>query len=90
MITRGTVRGVRELSGKVGPRVQAEVCLGASAQLGTAVAKVELQSEKVLNALAALKDAIAEEALELTKSVLKDQLEWDRAKAAKASGMGVP
>lgn len=88
MITRGTVRAVRELSGGIGPRVQAEVCLGASVQLGTAVTKVELRSPRVLEALAALKDAIAEEALELTKNVLRDQLEWDRERAAKASATG--
>ncbi len=70
MIRRGEVRQVREL--KRG--VQAHVCLGSSAQHGSAVVMVTSTSPKVMAALAALKEAIKEDALALYQSIQGDQM----------------
>lgn len=83
MVTRGSVRGVRELNSGAGPRVQARVCLGASAQHGSAEVLVELKSKEVLEALANLKLMIAMETMTITKQILADQADWDAEKAAR-------
>lgn len=76
MITRGDVNAIRELSGKGGQRVQARVCLGSSTRLGSAIVVVESASPGVLKALKALKEALAEDALEITKAMVTEGAEW--------------
>lgn len=70
----GEVRAVRELTG----RVQAEVCLGADATLGYATIKVETSSPAVMAALAALKQALRDEAKGFVGDVLQGQAAWDK------------
>lgn len=70
-IRRGEVRQVREL--KRG--VQAHVCLGASVTHGSAVVVLETASPKVMAAMAALKDALREDALALYQAIQEDHLE---------------
>lgn len=69
-ITRGEVRQVREMAKR--GTIQAHVCLGASATHGSAVVIVETGSPKVRAALAALKAAVREDALELYRNILAD------------------
>jgi hypothetical protein len=77
VITPGEVRSVRELR----EGVQAEVCLGASVQHGSAVVRVEARSPEVKKALSALKVAISVETEGLLAEILKDQQAWDAEKA---------
>lgn len=67
-IRRGDVRAVRELR----EGVQAEVCLGASAEHGSAVVRVTTKSAAVQEAMTALKDAIRAEALALCQTIVAE------------------
>lgn len=70
----GDVRGVRELT----RGVQAEVCLGADTMLGYATIRIEARSPRALDALAALKDALKDEAQSYVGAVLEGQAAWDK------------
>lgn len=65
---------MRELSGG---KVQAEVCVAASAVHGSAVVKVEVRSAEVQQALLALKRAISRESQVMLGKILEDQKRWD-------------
>ena len=67
-IKRGDVRAVRELR----EGVQAEVCLGASAEHGSAVVRVTTKSPAVQEAMTALKEAIRVEALALCQTIVDE------------------
>lgn len=73
MITPGEVRNIREL--KRG--VQAQVCLGASTSLGSAVVTVDFNSPEVLKALQSLRTAIRKDCHTLLEGILTDQAAWD-------------
>jgi hypothetical protein len=76
VIRRGEVEGVRELSGSQGHRIQARVCLGASARLGSAIVTIESKSPEVLVALDALKKALADDAMNITKAMFEEGSAW--------------
>lgn len=78
MIRPGEVTQVREL--KRG--VEARVCLGASVKHGSAVVVVTTASPEVMAALAALKNAVADDARASLGNILEDQAAWDREKAS--------
>lgn len=69
-VIRGEVRQVREMAKR--GTVQAQVCLGASAQHGSAVVTIETSSPAVVKALTALKDALRADALNLYQLIQED------------------
>jgi len=62
--------------------VQAEVCLGDDTVLGYATIKIETKSPAVMTALAALKQALREDAQEFVGGVLEGQAAWDKERAS--------
>ena len=72
MITRGDVKGIRELT----TGIQASVCLGSSVEHGAATITLTSKSPKVMEALANLKTILAEEAFEYTKTVVEADAAW--------------
>jgi len=72
MITRGDVKGIRELRSGV----QASVCLGSSSEHGYATITLTSKSPRVLEALRALKTVLAEEAFEHTRNVVEADAAW--------------
>lgn len=78
MIKPGEVKAVRELNG----RVQAQVCLGADVEKGSAIITVESRSPEVLAALDDLKAALRREARSLVGDILEGQRRWDEEMSA--------
>lgn len=81
MVKPGEVRAIREL--KRG--VQAQVCLGASTALGSAVVTIDCTSPEVLEALESLRTAIRKDARAMLEGILADQKKWDQDKQEKTA-----